>query len=139
MLTGPTVLLILKVAVSAVTLLPAASLVALARGRIRLHGRINMVFFVVTMVTVVAFEVLIRFIEPGLTQFLRQLPYLGIHLCFSISTTLMMPVMLYTGLAGRRRLHLTLAWVFAVAWLGTLITGVFFLNPPEGSLSSAPG
>jgi len=43
------VILVLKVAVIAVTVLLVASLTALARGNIRLHGRINYVFFVLTL------------------------------------------------------------------------------------------
>ena len=131
MLTGPTVILILKSAVLAVTVLLLASLVALWRGHVWLHGRINLIFFVLTATTLVAFELLIRVLRPDLFQYiadddsLRQA--LQIHLCFSVPSALLMPVMLYTGLTGRRRLHLALAWVFGVLWAGTFITGVFFL------------
>ena len=59
--TGPQILLILKVLVAAVTVLFAASLVALARKNFKLHGRINTAFFVLTMLTVIVFELLIRF------------------------------------------------------------------------------
>ena len=45
MLSPGDVILALKIAVGAVTVLLAASLVALAAGRPRLHGRINTVFF----------------------------------------------------------------------------------------------
>jgi hypothetical protein len=38
-----------------------------------------------------------------------------------------MPVMLFTGLTHRRRWHLTLAAIFAILWIGTVVTGVFFL------------
>ena len=38
-----------------------------------------------------------------------------------------MGAMLYTGLTGRREAHLYLAGVFTVLWIGTFITGVFFL------------
>jgi hypothetical protein len=41
-----------------------------------------------------------------------------------------MPMMLYTGLTGRRRVHLSLAVVFGALWTGTFLTGVFFL--PHG-------
>src|SRR5262249_26529316 len=52
---------------------------------------------------------------------------LTVHLSFSIPSTLLMPVMLYTGLSHRRSLHLTLAAIFGVLWTGTFVTGVFFL------------
>jgi uncharacterized membrane protein YozB (DUF420 family) len=131
MLTGPTVILVLKSAVLAVTVLLLASLIALWRGHVWLHGRINLVFFVLTATTLVAFELLIRVLRPDLFQYiadndsLRQA--LQIHLCFSVPSALLMPVMLYTGLTGRRRLHLALAWLFGALWVGTFITGVFFL------------
>ena len=38
-----------------------------------------------------------------------------------------MPLMLWTGLSHRRRLHLTLAALFGVLWTGTFVTGIFFL------------
>ena len=134
MLTGPTVILILKSAVLAVTVLLLASLVALWRGHVWLHGRINVVFFVLTATTLVAFELLIRVLRPDLFRYianndaLRQA--LQVHLCFSVPSALLMPVMLYTGLTRRRNLHLALACVFGVLWVGTFITGVFFL--PHG-------
>src|SRR4051812_3009291 len=65
---GTTIVLVLKVAVIAVTLLLLASLVALGYGRYRLHGRLNVVFFTLTVAAVVVFEGLIRlgpFIEEG--------------------------------------------------------------------------
>ncbi len=135
MLTGPTVILILKVAVIAVTVLLLASVAALAAGRVRLHGRINLVFFILTLTTVLGFEVLIRFVQPELMSYLKQSPVvwqrLQIHLCFSIPTTVLMPVMLWTGLSRHRTIHLFLAGVFAVLWLETFITGVFFLPHTE--------
>ena len=45
------VILTLKILVGTVTLLLIASVVALRQGRPRLHGRINRVFFVLTMQT----------------------------------------------------------------------------------------
>ena len=51
---------------------------------------------------------------------------LRIHLCFAIPSALLMPVMLYTGYR-RKRIHRVLAWIFAVLWLGTAITGIFGL------------
>ena len=131
MLTGPNVILALQVAVAAVTVLLAASLVALARGRVRLHGRINLVFFILTLAAVLGLEVVIRFIEPTVFDYIRDHPELArnlrVHLCFSVPSLLLMPVMLYTGLTHRRTAHLILAAVFGVAWLGTFITGIFYL------------
>ena len=58
----------------------------------------------------------------------RQLLHgLNTHLCFSIPALLLMPIMLYTGLTRRREPHLFLAGLFTFAWLGTLITGLFWL------------
>jgi uncharacterized membrane protein YozB (DUF420 family) len=134
---GPLVILILKIAVGAVSLLLLAALIALLKGNVRLHGRINMVFFALTMTTVIGFELLVRFIRPELfdyvkgNQALRQA--LNVHLCFSIPSAILMPFMLYTGLTHRRTIHLRLAIVFGILWIGTFVTGIFFLpvNPPS--------
>ena len=67
MLTGPQVILTLKVLVATVTVLLIASLVALALGKPRWHGRINTVFFALTMLTVFGFEMLIQFKVPDNT------------------------------------------------------------------------
>ena len=131
MLTGPNVILALKIAVATVTVLLAVSLVALARGNYRLHGRINLAFFILTLAAVLGLEVVIRFIEPEVFDYIRSKPdlarHLRIHLCFSIPSLLLMPAMLYTGLTRRRSIHLTLATIFGVAWVGTFVTGIFFL------------
>ena len=52
------VILVLKVAVVAVTVLLAGSLVALACGRYRLHGRINIAFFALTLAALVGLELI---------------------------------------------------------------------------------
>ncbi|MBL8797270.1 MAG: DUF420 domain-containing protein [Planctomycetia bacterium] len=131
MLTGPNVILTLKVAVSAVTVLLLASLVALARGNHRLHGRINVVFFTLTLVTVLGFEAIIQLIEPTIFQYIKEHAELrralNIHLCFSVPSALLMPAMLYTGLTHRRQAHLILAVVFGLLWTGTVVTGVLLL------------
>jgi hypothetical protein len=129
MLTGPTVLLILKSAVLTVTALLLASLVALARGNYRLHGRINLAFAVLTIGAVLGLEVLVRFIDPTIFDYFdaQTRQALSVHLCFSVPAAMLLPVMLYTGLTHRRRVHLTLAVLFGVFWAGTLVTGVFFL------------
>jgi hypothetical protein len=129
-LTGPIVILILKIAVGAVTLLLGASVVALVLGKVRLHGRINLVFFILTMVTVIAFELLIRF-QPELFVYIKDNPALQkaltIHLCFSIPSAILMPFMLYTGMRHYGLIHRLLAVVFAILWIGTFVTGIFFL------------
>jgi uncharacterized membrane protein YozB (DUF420 family) len=131
MLSGPDVILTLKVAVAGVTVLLLASLVALVRGNTRLHGRINVVFFALTAATLVGFELLIRVIRPDLFAYFEADAELSrrlrVHLCFSVPAALLMPVMLWTGLTHRRRIHLFLAGVFGALWAGTFVTGVFFL------------
>jgi len=130
-LSAALVILVLKVAVVAVTLLLIASLFALALGRYRLHGRINLVFFTLTLLALVGLEVVARLIEPDLFNdyFTKTDAWteLYIHLCFSVPSALLLPVLLYSGLRGRIKLHFPLALVFLVFWTGTLITGVFFL------------
>jgi uncharacterized membrane protein YozB (DUF420 family) len=129
MLTGPNAILTLKVAVCAVTILFLTSLVALARGNYRLHGRINMVFFSLTVITLISLELVARIIDPKLFDYFdektRQI--LAVHLFFSLPSAAIMPVMLFTGLTHRRRWHLTFAVLFACLWIGTFVTGVFFL------------
>jgi hypothetical protein len=130
-LTAAGVILSLKIAVIAVTLLLIASLVALARGKYRLHGILNTVFFVLTMTAVIGLEVIANFIKPGMFHeyFTRTDSWTEfyIHLCFSIPCAILAPIVLYTGLRGRIRIHYPLAFVFLVGWIGTFITGVFFL------------
>jgi uncharacterized membrane protein YozB (DUF420 family) len=130
--TGSQVILALKVAVSAVTVLLAASAIALARGNIRLHGRINMVFFALTVTAVCSLEIIVRFINPDIFSYLDESAKraLSVHLCFSVPSALVLPVMLFTGLSHRRVIHIALGSVFAILWTGTVITGLFFL--PSG-------
>lgn len=132
--SGPTVILLLKAAVAGATLLLLAALFALLRGNYRLHGRINLVFFIATMTAVLLFEAAIRigpYVEEGwsVTQGWtdRQLLALRIHLCFVIPLTFLLPVMLVTGWRRMARLHKSLAVVFAVLWAGMLVTGLIFL------------
>jgi hypothetical protein len=128
-LTGPLVILILKVAVAAVTVLLLASLVALARGNRTLHGRINVVFAALTLAAVLGLEVLIRFIDPELFTYFDPptLAALRVHLCFAVPSAVLLPVMLYTGLTRRRNVHIGLAVLFSLLWTGTVVTGIFFL------------
>jgi hypothetical protein len=129
--TGPLVILTLKIAVVAVTLILLSSLAAVWAGRYRLHGRLNLAFFTLTLAAVLGLEVLIRVIDPGVFDYIRSheaiANSLRIHLCFSVPSLLLLPAMLYTGLTHRRKLHLTIAVLFALLWTGTFITGVFFL------------
>ncbi len=128
---GPYVILALKGAVSLVTLLLLASLVALLRGRYRLHGRLNLVFFTLTLITLLGFEALVQFIRPDVFEYIKQdaelRRALDIHLCFAVPSAILMPAMLYTGLARRRTIHLMVAILFGTCWAGTFVTGVFFL------------
>ena len=131
MLTGPNVILALKIAVALVTVILLASLVALQRGNYRLHGRLNLAFFILTLAVLLGFEVVIRVLRPEVFDYIKNNEELNqalrIHLCFSVPALLLMPAMLYTGLTRLRKLHLTLAALFAIAWLGTFITGIFYL------------
>src|SRR5258708_6047409 len=131
MLTGPNVILVLKVAVASVTVLFLASFIALWRGNYRLHGRINLVFFGLTATTLVGFEGIIRVIRPELFDYIDQnqtiRDALTVHLCFAVPSALLMPVMLYTGLTHKRTIHIALAYAFGALWSGTFLTGVFFL------------
>jgi hypothetical protein len=140
LLTGPQVIVALKVAVSAVTLIFLSSQLAILAGRYRLHGRINLVFFVLTTTALLGLEFLARFLDPELFSYFENRPELkralSIHLCFSVPSAALMPIMLVTGLTRRRRLHLSLAVLFAVLWTGTVITGLFYL--PHTPLPVAP-
>jgi uncharacterized membrane protein YozB (DUF420 family) len=129
MLTGPHVILILKIAVITVTAVLLAALAALARGNYRLHGRLNVAFAVLTIGVVLGLEALVRFIDPTIFDYFEPetKQALFIHLCFSIPAAMLLPIMLYTGLTHRRTFHLALAVLFSVFWVGTVITGVFFL------------
>ncbi len=129
--TGPEIILTLKVLVSAVTVLLAAAVAAVATGRKKLHGQLNTAFFVLTMTTVLGFELLLRLgtdvsatFSPEARQALR------VHLCFAVPSAVLLPLMLWSGATGRRRLHLPLSAAFGVLWAGTFVTGVFFL--PHG-------
>ncbi len=129
MLTGPHVILALKVAVSAVTVLFLTSLLALVRGHYRLHGRLNIAFFTLTVLALVALEVVVRLIDPRVFDYFddRTRLLLTVHLAFALPAAGLMAAMLYTGLTRRRDVHLFLAGAFTVLWAGTFVTGIFFL------------
>jgi hypothetical protein len=118
---------ILKIAVATVTVLLLASLIALATGRKRLHGRINVWFFILTMTAVLGFEVIVRLTPDFTAGFTpKQMDLLYTHLCFSIPAAVVLPFMLFSG-KTHRSWHVKLAILFAVLWTGTFVTGIFYL------------
>jgi hypothetical protein len=131
--TGPQIILALKILVAAVTVLLVASLIALAAGRPRLHGRINTVFFVLTIATVLGFELLLQFIDVSAAFDQAAREALRVHLWFSVPSAALLPVMLVTGLKRRKSLHVAVGVVFSVLWAGTFVTGLFYL-PHAGAI-----
>jgi uncharacterized membrane protein YozB (DUF420 family) len=131
MLHAGTIILILKIAVIAVTGLLAASLTALWRGNYRLHGRINIAFFSLTLAALLGLELIANVVSPGLFQEhferVNAQSALQTHLSFSIPSAALLLVMLPTGLLHYRRVHIGLGLTFLCFWIGTFITGVFFL------------
>lgn len=131
MLTPTLVILSLKYAVGAVTLLLCMSLIALAKGKIKLHGKINLVFFILTVAALFLFEIVVRMIDPvlfsGLWKNAVLAKSLKIHLCFAVPSALLMGIMLFTGLRKFKVLHRRVAIVFLVCWIGTFYTGIFWL------------
>jgi uncharacterized membrane protein YozB (DUF420 family) len=131
MLSPSNVIFALKVAVAVVTVLLLASLMAVARGNYRLHGRINTLFFVLTLTALVGLELVARLMEPdefrSYFDATNSWSNLRVHLSFAVPAAMVLPLMLYTGRKGKRRTHLTVAVLFGVLWTGTFITGVFFL------------
>ena len=91
------------------------------------HGRINTIFFFLTLFTVIGFESILQFMRRQIRVQCEARQALRIHLCFSIPSALLLPVMLFTGKTRRRSLHLTVGVLFTILWLGTFVTGVFFL------------
>ena len=129
MITGPNIILVLKLAVAAVTVLWLLSLVALLVKRFRLHGQLNLVFMVLTLVAVFGLEFLIRVYDPKMFDYFDEATkrLMAVHLCFSVPAAVLLPVMYVTGRTGRSRLHYVLAAIFSVCWIGTFITGIFYL------------
>jgi uncharacterized membrane protein YozB (DUF420 family) len=129
--TGPQIILTLKMLVTAVTVLFAVAIWAIATGRKKLHGRVNTVFFALTMTTVIGFEVLLRLGTNVTESFTtRQKDALLVHLCFAVPSAVLLPVMLFLGARHKKKAHVTLGILFALLWIGTFVTGVFFL--PHG-------
>jgi hypothetical protein len=135
-LTAENVILTLKVAVVAVTLLLLGSLAALLVGRYRLHGRLNLAVFILTIAALLGLEGIARLLAPDLFRdyFDKTDAWtaLYVHLSFSMPAAAVLCVMLYTGLRHRRALHVPLGFCFLALWAGTLITGLFFL--PHGGV-----
>jgi hypothetical protein len=129
MLTGPNIILTLKIAVGLCTLMLLCSLVALALGRPRLHGRINFTVAILLFVAVLGLEVLLRFAGINVSAHLDDdAKYaLNVHLCFSIPLLPALVIMLVTGRNRWIRLHLAAAVVFVMLWIGMFVTGIFFL------------
>lgn len=128
MVTGPTIILTLKVLVSAVSLLYAAAVIAILLNRKKLHGRLNTAFFFLTMTTVVGFELLLRIgIDVAATFSDEALQALRIHLCFAVPSAILLPLMMLSGVRHWKKLHVATGVLFTLFWIGTFITGVFFL------------
>lgn len=128
-MTAGLIILILKVAVIAVTVLWLASLAALVTGRIRLHGRINIVFFALTLAALIGLELIARVIVPEIfDDYVKEHgDALRIHLAFSLPSAALLFLMLFTGLKHKRIFHIAAGIVFCVLWAGTFYTGVFML------------
>jgi uncharacterized membrane protein YozB (DUF420 family) len=132
MLSGPTIILTLKVLVSAVTVLFVAAVVAIGTGRKKLHGRINTAFFILTMTTVIGFELLLRLGTDMTATFSPEaLQALRVHLYFAIPSAVLLPLMFLSGKLHWKFLHAAMGCLFTVLWVGTFVTGVFFL-PHDG-------
>ena len=129
MITGPQVILVLKIAVAAVTLLLAASGYALLKRNYWLHGRLNTLMSLLTLGAVVLFEVVIRFVGVDVKEHMNADARfaLRVHLCFVIPLVPILLYMLYTGWKRQRRIHLTISVLFLILWIGMFITGIFFL------------
>ena len=124
------VILVLKVAVIAVTLLWIGSLIALAYGKTRLHGRINIAFFALTLAALIGLEVIVRIISPGIfDNYQHHTEYaMLVHLCFSVPSAVLLFVMLFSGLNHKRVFHIATGILFSVCWSGTFVTGIFLLR-----------
>jgi hypothetical protein len=133
--TGWNVILGLKIAVLIVTAILLSSFIPLIQGNYRLHGRINMGFFALTGMSLLLLEYLAHVYDPQMFDYFDANTHsaLRVHLCFALPAVVMLPLMLITGLSHRRRMHLLLAGIFAVLWIGTVFTGLFRLpHSPAG-------
>ena len=135
MLTGPEVILVLKVAVCAVTLLLLTALIAVARGNYWLHGRINMVFFVLTVTALFGLELVARVIDPALFDYFdeRTRRILAIHLCSDLRDDLaVIPALRNTGPILRVPLPIAACARGFRRW-ATAIRAVFQMAMPKAS------
>jgi hypothetical protein len=125
------VILILKIAVAGVTVLWIGSLIALVSGNTRLHGRINIVFFALTLAALTGLEVVVRVISPGIFDDYFEQHHaqnaMSVHLMFSVPSALLLFFMLFTGLRHKRNFHIAAGILFSLLWTGTFITGIFYL------------
>ena len=129
--TGPQIILTLKVLVVAVSVLYLAAILAILFGRKKLHGRINTAFFILTMTTVVGFELLLRFFVDVSSTFNEEArEALHVHLYFAVPSAVVLPVMMLSGKAHWVKVHVACGVLFTLLWIGTFVTGVFFL--PHG-------
>lgn len=92
-----------------------------------MHGRINTVFFTLTMLTVVGFEAVLQFVDVKSAFAPAARDALRTHLYFAVPSAILLPPMLLSGRYKWKRAHLVLSVVFTVLWAGTFVTGVFFL------------
>jgi hypothetical protein len=124
--TGPQVILILKIAVISTTILLAASIVALAKKRPRLHGQLNVWVAILLLSAVILFEGVIRLLGVDVTEHMNAQAQLilKIHLFFVIPLIPFLILMLMSGLGRRIKIHLQFTAVFLILWLGMLITGM---------------
>jgi hypothetical protein len=129
MITGPSVILGLKVAVALVTLILIASAIALVVKKPRLHGILNTLMTLLTLAAVVIFEVIIRFMGVDVKEHMNDdaKAALKIHLCFVIPLTPFLIWMLISGWKRRIKMHLAVSVIFLTLWIGMFITGMFFL------------
>lgn len=127
--SGPQVILLLKIAVGIVTALLLASAVALAIKKPRLHGILNSVMTLLTLCTVVIFEVLIRFMGVDVKEHMDADARfaLKVHLCFVIPLTPILLWMLISGWKRRIKMHLAVSVLFLALWTGMFVTGMFYL------------
>jgi len=139
--TGPQVILLLKFAVGLVTALLIASAVALAVKKPRLHGILNSVLTLLILVTVVLFEVVIRFMGVDVKAHMNEDARfaLRIHLCFVIPLTPILLWMLISGWKRRIRMHLAVSVLFLILWIGMFVTGMFYLPHYDQRPADNPG
>src|SRR5262245_4082714 len=95
MLTAWHVILLRKIAVAAVAVLVLASLAALARGNYRLHGRINIWFFILALTALLGLEGVARLAEPEMFgRYFKEMKAeaaLAVHLTFAIPAAAVLP------------------------------------------------